>query len=490
MIINDASMSNMSNMSNMRRTWRRRRFAPSAAAFLLDVVLVVTSIFLAWRGRVQIHWFQDAGDVDAIARGALLPMAVAWLVALVVVGSYDATTLGAGTTEYRKVLAASALTGGAIGVGCYLLRYPLSRGLFFLTFIIGVPLLLLGRHLLRRVIHRLHERGGLLHSVVLIGGPTQVDEVAGVLRRERWLGYEIIGAIVPPSEELSTTPGGLPVLGSTSRTDVLAREWDPDIVMFVGGAVNSAREMRRAAWSLESSGARIMLVPSLTDVAGDRIQVRPAAGLPMMELQGPSTRATSAGLKRAFDIVGASAVLVLAAPAFLLTALAIKINDGGPVLYRQTRSGREGRPFGCYKFRSMVVDAEAILPTVTNHHGEDHVLFKSRTDPRVTRPGRFIRRYSIDELPQLLNVLEGSMSLVGPRPPLPSEVARYSADVHRRLAVRPGMTGLWQVSGRSDLSWDDTVRLDLYYVDNWSILRDLAILARTVHAVVSSRGAY
>lgn len=417
-------------------------------------------------------------------------MAVAWIVGLTVVGSYAPTALGAGTTEYRKVLTASALTGGVIGVGCYLLRYPLSRGLFFLTFLVGVPLLLLGRHVLRRVIHRVHERGGLLHSVVLVGAPAQVDEVAGVLRRERWLGYEIVGAILPPSEELSVTAAGVPVLGSTSRTDVLAREWDPDIVLFVGGAVNSAREMRRAAWSLESSGARIMLVPSLTDVASDRIQVRPAAGLPMMELQGPSARATSAGLKRAFDVVGASAVIVLASPVLLITALAIKAHDGGPVLYRQTRSGRDGQPFGCFKFRSMVVNAEAVLPQVANHHGNDHVLFKSKEDPRVTRPGRFIRRYSIDELPQLFNVLQGSMSLVGPRPPLPSEVARYTADVHRRLAVRPGMTGLWQVSGRSDLSWDDTVRLDLYYVDNWSILRDLAILARTVHAVVSSRGAY
>jgi hypothetical protein len=170
-------------------------------------------------------------------------------------------------------------------------------------------------------------------------------------------------------------------------------------VLFVGGAVNSAREMRRAAWSLESSGARIMLVPSLTEVAGDRIQVRPAAGLPMMELQGPASRGTSAALKRAFDVVGASAALVLASPVLLMTAVAIKTHDGGPVLYRQKRSGRDGRVFGCYKFRSMVVDAEAALPAVANQHGEDHVLFKSRADRRITRPGRFIRRYSIDELP-------------------------------------------------------------------------------------------
>lgn len=221
------------------------------------------------------------------------------------------------------------------------------------------------------------------------------------------------------------------MLGSTARTDVLAREWDPDIVLFVGGAVNSAREMRRAAWSLESSGARIMLVPSLTEVAGDRIQVRPAAGLPMMELQGPASRGTSAALKRAFDVVGASAALVLASPVLLMTAVAIKTHDGGPVLYRQTRPGRDGRVFGCYKFRSMVVDAEAALPAVANQHGEDHVLFKSRADPRITRPGRFIRRYSIDELSHS-GEPEGRLEVFGDKnPPGTPGPARSTTSGHR-----------------------------------------------------------
>jgi len=483
-IINDLTM------SHMRRTWRRRRYTPSMMAFGVDVVVVVLSILLAWRGRVSIGWFEAATNVDEIAQGATLPMALAWLTTLLAVGAYDPTTMGAGTTEYRRVFTASTMTAGVIGVGSYLLQYPLSRGLFFLTFLVGIPLLLASRYVLRRLLHRTHERGRLLQSVVLVGAPAQVDEVARVLRREKWLGYDIMGAIVPPAEGISMTTGGVPVLGSTTRTDVLAREWDPDIILFVGGAVNSAQEMRRAAWSLESSGARIMLVPSLTDVASDRIQVRPAAGLPLMELQGPATNGTPHVLKRAFDLVGASAILVLASPVLAATALAVKLHDGGPVLYRQTRSGRDGRPFGCLKFRSMVVGADAVVSTVKNQHSEEHVLFKSKDDPRITPPGRFIRRFSIDELPQLFNVLEGSMSLVGPRPPLPSEVARYTADVHRRLAVRPGMTGLWQVSGRSDLSWDDTVRLDLYYVDNWSVLRDVSILVRTIHAVLSSRGAY
>ena len=470
--------------------WPRRRMAPSLLALVVDVALVVLSIYLAWQLRATLPWFDDANDVDVIAKTAIAPMAGLWIVLLGLCSAYSPTAMGAGTAEYRRVVLASAITAGSIGVGCYLLRFPLSRGLFFVTFVLGIPLLVLGRHLVRRGIHRLHEHRILTQKVLLVGGTEQVAEVAKVLHRERWLGYEIIGAAVPPHRVEDRRVGDVPILGSAPRVHALAHEWAPDIVMFAGGAVNSAAEMRRAAWGLEESGTRIMIVPSLTDVASDRITVRPAAGLPMMELEGPRSRVRAHTLKRAFDVVGASILLVLLSPALACTALAVKLHDRGPVLYRQVRAGRQGLPFSCYKFRSMVVGADTAVTTIQNDHHDGHVLFKAKDDPRITRPGRFIRRFSIDELPQLVNVVQGSMSLVGPRPPLLSEVARYSSDVHRRLAVRPGMTGLWQVSGRSDLSWEDTVRLDLYYVDNWSILRDMAILARTMHAVLSSRGAY
>jgi exopolysaccharide biosynthesis polyprenyl glycosylphosphotransferase len=222
------------------------------------------------------------------------------------------------------------------------------------------------------------------------------------------------------------------------------------------------------------------------------VRVRPAAGLQLMELEGGRAQAATRVSKRLFDLVGAGVLLVLSSPLLVGTAIAIKVNDGGPVLFRQQRVGRNGDLFDCYKFRSMVIDADTMVDSVAteNMHEEGHVLFKAQHDPRVTRPGRVIRRFSLDEMPQFFNVLRGEMSLVGPRPPLPAEVERYTDDVRRRLAVRPGMTGLWQVSGRSDLSWEDSVRLDLYYVDNWSIVQDLAILSRTLLAVVSSRGAY
>lgn len=220
------------------------------------------------------------------------------------------------------------------------------------------------------------------------------------------------------------------------------------------------------------------------------MDLRPVAGLPLVFIESPRAERATRWAKRLFDIVGSSLALLLAAPVMLAIALAIKIEDGGPIIFHQTRAGLKSRPFECLKFRSMVVDAEARLNALRRADQSARVLFKMKEDPRITRVGRVIRRFSLDELPQLFNVLGGQMSLVGPRPALPSEVAQYADHVHRRLDVRPGLTGLWQVSGRSDLSWEDTVRLDLYYVDNWSLLQDLSILRSTVGAVLSARGAY
>jgi exopolysaccharide biosynthesis polyprenyl glycosylphosphotransferase len=223
-------------------------------------------------------------------------------------------------------------------------------------------------------------------------------------------------------------------------------------------------------------------------VSAARVNLRPVGGLPLVYVESPRAQLAMRWSKRLFDIVGATVALVVAAPVMAVIAIAIKLEDRGPAVFEQIRVGLKGETFTFYKFRSMVVDAEQRLSQLESEQGG--VLFKIRDDPRMTRVGKFIRRLSLDELPQLLNVLKGQMSLVGPRPALPREVAKYHQDVHRRLDVRPGLTGLWQVSGRSDLSWDDTVRLDLYYVDNWSLLQDLMIMMRTVGAILRPRGAY
>ncbi|EYT48752.1 UDP-phosphate galactose phosphotransferase [Brachybacterium muris UCD-AY4] len=236
----------------------------------------------------------------------------------------------------------------------------------------------------------------------------------------------------------------------------------------------------------------LIVVPALSEISRDRVSMRPVAGLPLVHLEKPRSRDALRLSKRVFDVVASTVVLVLIAPVLAAVALAVKLGDGGPVLFRQVRAGRDGEPFHILKFRSMVTGADSRRPSpeAAARDRGNAVMFKLAVDPRVTRVGRFLRRYSLDELPQLWNVLRGDMSLVGPRPALPREVTEYDQDARRRLAVRPGITGLWQVSGRSDLSWSETVRLDLYYVDNWSFTQDLQILVRTVRAVMDARGAY
>lgn len=282
----------------------------------------------------------------------------------------------------------------------------------------------------------------------------------------------------------------MPHLGVVEDTRRLCDEVGADTVLVARGGYSSSADLRRIAWDLEGSDIDLVVVPSLTDVAGPRIHMRPVAGLPLLHVEGPQTDEAGGLGKRLFDLVGAVVGITLISPLLLVLAILVKLEDGGPVLFRQQRVGRGGEVFGMMKFRSMVPDAEKKLAEIRHLNESDGVLFKVKDDPRITRIGRFIRRYSLDELPQLFNVVKGEMSLVGPRPPLPAEVRAYEQDVHRRLLVRPGMTGLWQVSGRSSLTWNETVRLDLYYVDNWSMLTDLVIIAKTVKAVVGKHGAY
>jgi exopolysaccharide biosynthesis polyprenyl glycosylphosphotransferase len=456
-----------------------------------DLVIISAATALAAVGRTRLEIFEFSNDVNQVAQSVGLWIVVAWMLANLALGTYTSSHLGVGTIEYARVCSAAGLTAGAIGILSYLTKFDLSRGFFVLIFAIGLPTVLLWRWYARRLVHHAHLGGHLLTRVLISGSVSHVDDVAAVLERERWLGYRIVGALVPSSQPARTTPKGVPVVGTTAETasSVLAEK--ADMVVFTEGAFPSATDFRRIAWDLEGHQVQMAVVPSLSDISSGRMAMRPVGGLPLVHVEQPQSLGASRGLKRAFDFVGATLLLLLAAPVMIVFAIATKLQDGGPVLFRQTRVGREGELFECLKFRSMVVDAEAKLSSITHlNQNADGVLFKAQRDPRITKVGAFMRRYSIDELPQLINVVNGDMSLVGPRPALPAEVRRYVPDVQRRLHVRPGMTGLWQVSGRSDLSWDDTVRLDLYYVDNWSIVQDLSIMAKTIHAVFRPNGAY
>lgn len=455
----------------------------------VDLVMIAIATVLAIRFRVSLSIFDTAGDVLENSALASVFFVGTWLVMLAFFGTYELHVFGAGTEEFKLVVNASFFTAALVATMAFLMQYPLSRGFFVLLFPIGVMLLVLGRLLTRRLIQRLRVAGHFNEKVLLVGTPGYIGEIHTVLAREKWLGYQVMGCLVPSDYAgLEVTSTGIPVLGHSEEVRAVVDELNPDIVFFTAGAVSSSTALRRLAWDLEDHAhVQIIVAPNVTDVSSERVSIRPVAGLPLMHLGRSRSQLATNDAKRAFDVVGSLLILALVWPLLLGLMLWIKRHDGGPALFRQTRVGREGAEFTCLKLRSMSVDAEKRLMEI---EARDHVLFKSHDDPRVTRPGRFIRRFSLDELPQLVNVLRGEMSLVGPRPPLPSEVQQYEDDMLRRLNVLPGMTGLWQVSGRSDLSWEDTVRLDLYYVDNWSMVQDLLILARTVSAVMGSRGAY
>jgi exopolysaccharide biosynthesis polyprenyl glycosylphosphotransferase len=460
------------------------------AALALDIALVSVTVFFAAFGRNHLAPFGSSATVSASAALVGLPLMIAWIAVIAVRGGYARGVFGAGADEYKIVVGSSLFAAAFLGIGCYLTKFDLSRGFYVFTFLIGPGLLAVGRWTLRRWLHQARRNGAFGLRTVIVGGSDHVDAVASVFARESWLGYDVLGALTPASESTVATYGAVRVLGDVHEAAALVRAYDADVVVVAGGGFDTPTAMRELVWDLEADDVQVIMAPGVTDVSSERIRVRPVGGLPLLHLDRPKSQEALRWAKRAFDIAGSATLLALAAPLMLWTAWQIKRYDGGPVLFRQTRVGRDGSYFTCLKFRSMVVDAERVLADLHAQTGYSEGLFKMQGDPRITKPGRWIRRFSLDELPQLINVLRGDMSLIGPRPPLPTEVDNYTLTQSRRLRVRPGLTGLWQVSGRSDLSWDESVRLDLYYVDNWSMIQDIVILGRTVGAVLSSRGAY
>ncbi|KUN99094.1 sugar transferase [Streptomyces caeruleatus] len=357
--------------------------------------------------------------------------------------------------------------------------------------------------LCRKAIHRriltVRRRAEGLRRVLVLGEAGAVDAVVGQLAERTDHGYVVVGACVLGDGDVLSgvpVPARLPGDSPTAPDEDAAPVADAaellgaDLVFVTAGRHMCGDRLRRLSWALHDRGRRLMVLPGIVEVARRRVRIASAAGLTLLDVSPPTRRGLPTLLKAATDRSGSLVLLVVLAPLFAVLALAVRLTSPGPVIYRQTRVGRNGAPFPMWKFRTMVVDADRMKGDLAAANEHDGHMFKLRRDPRVTSAGRFLRRYSLDELPQLANVLLGHMSLVGPRPPLPEEVARYDRVEMRRLSVKPGLTGLWQVSGRSDLSWHETVSLDLRYVDNWSWGWDMAVMARTVRAVLDGRGAY
>jgi exopolysaccharide biosynthesis polyprenyl glycosylphosphotransferase len=421
---------------------------------------------------------------------ASVGLLVAWPVLLHATGAHAERVFGTGSDEYRAVGRAGFLLLALAGFASYAADLDLSRAL-----VVGaVPALaagtLLGRFAARCALRGLRAQGRCTKRVVVVGRGTAALELVDRLRREQFAGLEVVAACVTPDDrDRVARVAGVPV-GGLDDVLTLAGHLGADTIAVTSASETASQYLRSLSWQLEGTGIELLVAPGLVEVAGPRLHIRPFEGLPLLSVEQPRFEGWQRVVKGGLDRVVAALALLLLAPVLLAIATAVKVTSPGPVLYRQERVGVNGQAFTMLKFRSMVVDADRQVDALRAQNISDGLLFKMRVDPRVTPVGRVLRRLSLDELPQLLNVLGGSMSLVGPRPPLPGEVARYDTSVSRRLLVKPGLTGLWQISGRSDLSWQESVRLDLRYVENWSLAMDLLILVKTVRAVVSSSGAY
>ena len=418
----------------------------------------------------------------------------AWYLALLLCHGYERRYLGITAEEYRSIGRAVIALLLSVAVASWLAHLEIARGMVLGAAPVLLVLGLLGRHVLRRGLIARRELGTDSQRTVVIGNVATVAPLIRQLRRAPGEGMQVVGACVSglvTDGDFSTEVEGVPVFGYPDEAMHAIDLLDAEVVAVSSDPELSGPSLRRLAWSLEEREVDLVIAPGLFEVAGPRLSIRPSSGMPLLHVERPAMSGARRVFKRTVDIVLATSLLIVAGPVLLAIAGAIRLDSAGGVLFRQTRVGARGETFQMLKFRTMVVDAEQRKAELAaSVDAGNAMLFKMRRDPRVTRVGGVLRRFSVDELPQLVNVIRGEMSLVGPRPSLPAEVAAYESDATRRLRVTPGLTGLWQVSGRSDLSWDESLRLDLWYVDNWSLLLDLHIIARTARAVLGGHGAY
>lgn len=459
-------------------------------------ILVVSDfVVLAWVFAIA-HgvWASNLPDDQGLRPYGWGPVAatvvilVLWHAVLTFAGTRDLRVFGGGPEEYKRVLNSTLVVFAVIAFVGYMVKVQVPRTYVVVLLPFGLVLLSLSRWSWRQWLLVRRQHGQMIHDAIVVGSIEAVEHLAEVIGRNAVFGYRLTGACIT-SQDPPMQVVGVPVLGGVDDLTTTVIKANTDAVIITSSDAMHPEMVRRLGWDLEGYDIEIIVAPSLANIAGPRVHIRPVAGLPLLHVEQPSYRGAQRWAKDLLDRVGGLLLLLLFSPALVALAVAVKLTSPGGVFFVQERVGRDGKTFGMIKFRSMVEGADAMLAEL-QPDTSNVVMFKMRDDPRVTRVGRFLRRYSFDELPQLLNVVKGDMSLVGPRPPLVSEVSGYAAEARRRLLVRPGMTGPWQISGRSDLDWEETMRLDLYYVENWSLVGDMLILWKTFRAVVSSAGAY
>lgn len=460
-----------------------------------DAIIVIAAVCLAQFVRFGAESAlapNGASQLPAVYVSIVL--AFLWIASLRAFQTLDRRVVGSGSQEYSRVVTACLAVFGVLAMVDLLFRLNIARGFIAIALPVGTAGLLMSRWLWRQWLGHQRLRSRNVERVLVVGSePSAVPMMQRLLRQPN-LGYEVVGICLPnragQRQFVAVDEVTVPVCGTFDEVADAVLDSGATTVAVTSAEALGHDAMQALSWDLEGLDVEMMVSPGVTDVAGPRVMVRPVAGLPLLHIDKPRYEGANRFRKALLDRVGATAILVLLSPLMISVAIAIRLDSAGPIFYRAARVGLNNAHFSMWKFRSMVEDADAMKDNLRSLNEGSGILFKMRDDPRVTRVGAFIRRYSLDELPQLFNVVTGSMSLVGPRPPLPEEVERYDGRVARRMLVKPGMTGLWQVSGRSDLSWEESVRLDLSYVENWSIMQDAIILWKTVKAVSAKEGAY
>lgn len=495
------------------------RFATPASVFrpAFDVgsgIARVVAPAVSWTRRLKFRLLVTDGLVVALAMAVAVTVATGasfgaaataepqtvmsaivgagWLFALAIFRTRSTPLLGVGTREYKRVLNASVLYFGIVAIVFVLMPVAEPRTMFLVALPAGTAGLLASRWSWRRWLNHQRHFGNYLSRAIVVGDRVDVAYVARELERTSSAAFSVVGAAVFDDAELpvSGLTHTVPIVAHPDRVAEAVGRLDADSVIVASTSRDDVDYIRDLSWKLEAQGTSLVVAPRLTNVAGSRIQYRAVDGLPLLHVDLARYEGVRFVMKRAFDVAVSALALLLLVPFMLVIAVAVRLDSDGPALFRQERVGKDGSTFSMLKFRSMVHTAEQDLESLLEQSEGAGVLFKLKNDPRVTRVGAFLRAHSLDELPQFINVLRGEMSIVGPRPPLQREVQKYEQHVHRRLYIRPGITGMWQVNGRSDLDWEESVRLDLYYVENWTLYTDLSIVWRTFRVLFRPVGAY
>jgi exopolysaccharide biosynthesis polyprenyl glycosylphosphotransferase len=487
-IVGRSSSGTASRLAGFARagtSWKSRYLGIAAISDAASALLAGMVAFeIRYHARIE-------PPTEYLAITGALPLI--WLASVTLAGGYDSRWLGTGAEEYRRIVHAGVALTACVAILSYSAKLDLARGYVVIALACATTFDLLSRHALRKRLYRHRRLGNCMQRTVVVGPPDAVSGLITVLNSDSSHGLSVVAACLAGGADRSQDKiEGVPVIGGVDSAAAAVSGVEADAVAVVNCAEMDHTRLRQLAWTLEKTNTDLCVGPALLDIAGPRTTIRPVAGLPLIHLDHAKLTGPKRFIKGIFDWVMALTVLVLLSVPLIAVACAVRLCDGGPILFRQVRIGKDGRPFNLYKFRSMEVGAEARKAELEELNEVDGVLFKIRKDPRLTPVGGWLRRWSIDEFPQLLNVLRGEMSLVGPRPwaALPYEKAARSRDyVPRRLAVKPGITGLWQVSGRASLPWEESVRLDLRYVEHWTLALDLLILFKTCRAVLSRIGA-